>query len=553
MKFINNPLLSDYSIRYKKQIIVSQIVWFVKNIPVWLMPLIAGYIINEISINGMNSNKKIFYTVLLTLVAVLLNILFQYIQVRIQSKVLRKIEKSMKERVLDSLLYNDTITLKKLDNGEFTNLISIDIDNAFIYFKTVYTVIMPVILNIIIAYAIVFLRSKIVFFFYIISFPISVLLTFYTQRKMNELLMEGTLQKENIVKKFCFLFRQHSYVKNHSFESEEKDKFDIDMKKYFRYNHQADTISSVYASIGWITFQVLSLICIYISSILAVRKKISIGEIATYQVLFSLLMNQIVILLNSLPDLVKGDYSLNKLSLFYEQYEYDFEKKLNKISIDHVESIVFNNVNFAYNENEILSNIMFEVKQGELIYIIGESGSGKSTFLKLILGTIKATHGIIKVNGIDINDISLSDYRKKISFLDQQNIMFDGTLKDNFLRYNKNISNQMIIDYLELFDLAELVPKLNYEINASNMTLSGGQIQRICIIRELLRDTDIFIFDEPTSSLDNTMKIKIIETIKKLKYNSIIVIVTHDINIIDENERVVEINKNGITNETYTF
>lgn len=530
-----------YTKKFKFQILISQIVWIIKSIPIWLIPLVAGYIINILTSVNDNVQNKIALVMIITSVLIISNIVFQYLQVKIQSSILRKIENALREDILKSLLFNESREVYKFEMGDYINLVSIDMENIYTFFKTIYTIIIPSIINIFISFVIVFMKSKIVSFFYLISIPICILLNYFTKKRIKSILGQGTIHKDKVIQKSCDLYNIHSYIKTHSLENIEYDDMSSTLHKYCLFFHKADVISATYSSVGWISFQLLSLLCIFIGASLALNKIISIGEIATYQVIFSMLMNQVILILNSYTDVIKGSISLKNLELFLQKFPNDSMPI--KQHIEEIESVSFNKVSFGYKEKNIILDMSFRLTRGNVYYIIGKSGSGKTTLLNILLGIFKPIKGNILVNETNIADINIYGYRQKIAFLEQNNILFNGRLRDNITRYNLFIDEKDIVDYLKLFNLEDLIPKLYSELNINELGLSGGQIQRICIIRELLKKSDIYIFDEPTSSLDKNLKQKIINVIKTKKTNSIVLIVTHDISLIEENDNIINLDK----------
>jgi phospholipid/cholesterol/gamma-HCH transport system ATP-binding protein len=197
--------------------------------------------------------------------------------------------------------------------------------------------------------------------------------------------------------------------------------------------------------------------------------------------------------------------------------------------------IEFNNVTKIFNDEVVLTDLSFRINQGETKIIIGESGCGKSTILKLILGLIKPDSGSIRINGQDISQMSernLVAIRSRIGMVFQEGALFDSlSVRDNvgYRLYEEGLKNDNEIDE----DVAELLGFVGLEdaINKMPAQLSGGMKRRVGIARALAGKPQIVLYDEPTSGLDPITKRTIVELMIKLRdlEGVTTVFVTHDL------------------------
>ena len=195
-------------------------------------------------------------------------------------------------------------------------------------------------------------------------------------------------------------------------------------------------------------------------------------------------------------------------------------------------SIEFEDVTFSYDgKRRVLNNINLEVNKGQLVAIVGESGSGKSTIASLILNSYSATSGKIKVNDINIENISSDDLYKKISLVSTNSYIFNGTILDNLLMGNRNAKDEEIDDALKKSRLDEFINSLkdgvNTNVGEGGNSLSGGQKQRLSLARAILADRDMIIFDEATSNIDVESEEAIWKAIYELAVNKTILVISH--------------------------
>lgn len=192
--------------------------------------------------------------------------------------------------------------------------------------------------------------------------------------------------------------------------------------------------------------------------------------------------------------------------------------------------IRFNDVSFSYNYSSdyIIKNINFTINSGEIVAITGESGSGKTTIAKLLLSLLKCQTGSITIKN---NNDEILNNRDVISYIPQGNTLFSGTISDNILFGNENATDDELYEAMVNSSSLDFIRNLQLGINTvlgeNGLGVSEGQAQRIAIARSLIRKTPIILFDEATSSLDETTECNIISSISKLRNKPTCIIITH--------------------------
>ena len=216
------------------------------------------------------------------------------------------------------------------------------------------------------------------------------------------------------------------------------------------------------------------------------------------------------------------------------------KKPVNAKKITHLDQVEFNDVSFSYNEeNASLRNISLKIKNGETIAFVGPSGSGKTTMVKLLVGLYEASKGKLLLNKIDSRKIDYDDFRRKIGLVSQETQLFAGSIRENLLFVNPNATDKECFEVLKLASVMNIVERggkgLDTRIGEGGIKISGGERQRLAIARALLRNPELIIFDEATSSLDSITEKAITKTIQniiKLKPNLIIVLVAHRLSTV---------------------
>lgn len=207
--------------------------------------------------------------------------------------------------------------------------------------------------------------------------------------------------------------------------------------------------------------------------------------------------------------------------------------------------IEFKNVSFNYqgSDKNVLEDLSFTIEAGEKVAIIGKMGSGKTTVEKLILGLYTPNNGSILFDNIELSQIDPADVRQNISYVSQDVVLFKGTVKDNILYKEQDATDAQIIKAAELSGVSNFVnahPRgFDMEVGERGMGLSGGQKQSIAIARALLMNTPIYMFDEPTNSMDGNEEMKLIKRLKVTLKDKSIILVTHKPALLELVDRII--------------
>ena len=283
-----------------------------------------------------------------------------------------------------------------------------------------------------------------------------------------------------------------------------------------------------------------------------VTRGIMIGDFVLYNNSIKSYGECVLDFFSKFSDLHKQMINLIELQTFFnsdEEYH-----AIHEIQIHNIEKIVFRNVSYCYENNEVIHNISFEIQKGERICMLGKNGSGKSTLIKLIMGLYSDYDGTILVNDIDLKKINKDSYRNCISPLFQEFIKYETTIKNNImygdLKKQFDFSKIMKEYCLEEFIESEN-ERLGYQFN-DGRELSIGQWQKLAIARAVNRSADLYIFDEPNSALDVVTEKKILKRIEDSTEKKISIIIIHRFRKIMNSEYRIMVLKKGVLVEDGT-
>jgi ABC-type multidrug transport system fused ATPase/permease subunit len=287
-----------------------------------------------------------------------------------------------------------------------------------------------------------------------------------------------------------------------------------------------------------------------------VAGNMTIGEITQFILLVGLLMMPIR-RLGMMVNLFSRTASAGQRILEILDTESEVKEKPNAINLGKVKGqVAFDNVSFSYNSlGAALKNVSFEVKPGQLVALLGRSGSGKSTIANLLARFYDVTGGRILIDGTDIRDVTLSSLRRNVVTAQQDVFLFSATIKENIAYGAKDASMDKIVEVAKAAYLHDFIKSLpegyNTWVGERGDTLSGGEKQRLSIARTLLVDPSILILDDSTASVDAETEKLIRQALDRLIRGRTTFIITHRVPII-QNADLILVLDNGELVETGT-
>lgn len=215
--------------------------------------------------------------------------------------------------------------------------------------------------------------------------------------------------------------------------------------------------------------------------------------------------------------------------------------------------ITFDHVSFGYNQEDVIHNVSFTAKQGEITALVGPSGCGKSTLCKLAARFHDVIHGEVQIGGINVNEIAPETLFKNYSIVFQDVVLFNDTIYNNIKIGKENATREEVIAAAKLAQCDEFIDRLpmGYDtiIGENGKTLSGGERQRLSIARAFLKDAPVILLDESTASIDPENETKIQEAIGKLIKDKTVLIIAHKLRSIVECDKIVVLKEGYLVEE----
>ncbi|KOR36612.1 ABC transporter [Planktothricoides sp. SR001] len=283
-----------------------------------------------------------------------------------------------------------------------------------------------------------------------------------------------------------------------------------------------------------LVFVFVQLAVISIGAVMTYRNIITVGTLASFQVLLLGLNSNIISLTFSLPYLIEGIAAMQRISILLAEVP-QVQDAPDAIELPHFsQEIRFENVTFNYSsERKGIDNLSLTIKQGDFVVIVGESGAGKSTIVNLLTRLYDPDKGSILFDGIDLRSCTQKSLREQMGLVSQEVILFNTSIRENIRMGYLEATDEQVETAAKNAEIHEFILTLpqGYDTPVGDRggQLSGGQRQRIALARALVRNPAILILDEATSALDPATEVEIMNTIDHLAKDRTIIMITHRI------------------------
>ena len=486
---------------------------------------------------------------LLIIVVVLsvVSALFSYLQSYLIIELSTKISFDLRQRIMDKILYLPMEKIGENKRGDILSRMTNDIDSlqhgisqSFIQLTTavitlVGVFIMMLSINVIMALATIVLVP--------IAFLVIKFITKHSQSYfLKQLEFKGSLNGQ-----IEETFTGHDIIRAFNQEEISMEKFEKDNNSWFNNEWKSQFFSSLNGPLMNFISNFTYVVIAVLGAVFVLQKAIAVGDILAffqYSQSFTRPIQQITRVMNQIQTAMAASERI------FEFLDLDDEENPSTRKLDTInDNITFEDVSFGYSPNEkIIKNLTFEVKKGQKIAIIGETGAGKTTIVKLLMRFYDIDSGSIKIDGVDIDEYDKHSLRSHVGMVLQDSWLFSDTIKSNIRYGNLEVSDDEIVDaskqvYIDNF-IRQLPDGYETTLNEDSDNISHGQKQLLTIARTILSSKEILILDEATSSVDTRTEKLIQKAIDKLMENKTSFIIAHRLSTIRNADKIIVI-ENG--------
>ena len=290
---------------------------------------------------------------------------------------------------------------------------------------------------------------------------------------------------------------------------------------------------------------IILLFAIYLGTTYIMDKSLTIGSLITFNSLVYYFITPIRTSLDFYKDLF---YVKNSIQRINNLLNYKYEKLDQETNLNISGNIIIKNLEFSYNNRvKIIDDMTLKINNNERVLILGQSGTGKSTLLKILYKYYEIPRDKIYINNYDLNDFSLKDIRKNITYISQNEQLYNDTIRNNII-LERDIDEKTFINICNMTYVNEIIKdnmlSYNYRLEENGANISGGQRQRIILARSLLKESKIIMIDEGLNEIDINLERKILKNIFTYYKDKTMIIVSHRLDNMDLYNKVVRI-ENG--------
>ena len=371
------------------------------------------------------------------------------------------------------------------------------------------------------------------------------------QKLIKEVMEKTVVADASIITAYNETYAGNKTIISYNLENTEINKFDWILKNIFKLRIKMVQKTQWLSPFMHVIVSIGIAAAIGYGSHLILTEKITAGNFVSFITALILLYTPVKNIGNNLNAVQMSFFAIEQIFEKLAIIPSIRNKENAKILSPDYSKIIFKNVNFEYvSQRPVLKNINLEIKKGETIALVGNSGGGKTTIVNLLPRFYDVVSGNIYIDNIDIRDYTLESLRNNISVVFQDNFLFSGTIKENILfgklnATDEEIQNAVKMAYLDDF-LITLKDGINTQIGERGILLSGGQKQRVAIARAFIKNAPIVILDEATSALDNKSEAIVQKAIDNLMKDKTVFVIAHRLSTIQNADRIAVINEGSL-------
>ena len=461
---------------------------------------------------------------------------------RLTVKISTKGSLEIRKSIFNSVINRDYLTYKNLDKGDYTSVLLNDVRqlesnylNPLLMLIGGFTsIVVSVILMLFSNYVLGIIIIIITLFLFFIPLLISGVLM--------KLQKKYSIELTNFTSTINNLFDNHLNIFTKGISSYIYNKFNSSNQNLYESHMDLGKKQSLVETISQISHILITSFAVVISAVFVLNSKISIGELTMFVSLTGTFTSSLSMIFQIVPMIKSMEPIIDKINQ-YSDSKYNQTHIQNQPILDNETfNLKASQLSLKLDENVIFKNIDFDLNEGDKVALVGVNGSGKSMLSYIILGLIRNYQGSIKLNGEEISKLNKNQIYNFISYIPQNPILFDGTIREN-LCFDQKVTDELLIETIKTVGLFDWLLKQSDGIDTKlindNAKLSGGEKQRLLLARSILENKPCIVLDEPDSAIDEEGKEWLMKYITKV--DKTIIMITHSSQKNDMFDDVIKI------------
>lgn len=502
------------------------------------------YISNIIQKNG--ALKALVFVSLLIVIASLLKNGFLYLSKYYLAPMMNGVARDYQQKILKKLIYLPLSFFSNERKGNILSRMTSDVNEVRLSVQHIIVFLFTGPISILVYLAFLIYTSPLLTLFVLVLLPIMGLIITKVSNKLKSSAYLSQQVKGEILNTTEESISGLRIIKAFNAHKKVKRNFSKITDKYFRVMNKVERRIWLASPLSEFMATIIIMAIMYFGGILVLGTNSSLSSevFIAYIVVFSQIIPPAKATINAYYSIQKGLASIQRIEEIINAEDKIVEKD-NPVKINLFQKeIIFDNVNFFYNKDErqIIKNINLKIKKGETIAIVGESGAGKSTLVDLLPRFYDITDGSIKIDDLPIQDLKIKDLRNLFGIVSQTPILFNDTIENNIAFGVENYTGEELINAAKAANAYEFIMEkpegFKSNIGETGGKLSGGQRQRISLARAILKNPDILILDEATSSLDTESEKLVQDALDRIMQNRTAIVIAHRLSTVKNADRI---------------
>ncbi|HDS2162084.1 TPA: ABC transporter ATP-binding protein [Staphylococcus aureus] len=532
---------------YKTRMILGFIMSFLNAIFIALPIFLASQIFNNVVSHKSIYGKDIFNVVIIMIILVLGRFITAYLKSKNQESIAYEMSANERLNIGNKLKNVPLGYFNTHHSNELTTIVTTDLT----FLENFAMKMVDIVINGYILISVLILSLLVVSWQVALLTCIGVLLSFLTiqllENKSKKNAPTYHYAQNQLIEKVVEVIRGIQVIKSFSKENASLRSFNRAVNESKRVNTKIEMQYIPFNLLHLLSLKVTSILIVLVACLLFIHNSIDLPTFIMISI-FSFVIFDSVENINSAAHVLEIiDMTLEDIEKIKSAPELD--KKGKDLTIEN-DDIAFENVNFSYDDKQVIKNVSFDIAANTSTAIVGPSGSGKSTLCHLLLRFYDVNDGFIRIGGIDIKDLKLSSLMSQISAVFQKVYLFNDTIENNILFGNPDATEEEVIRAAKQACCHDFIMKLpdGYKtvLHEKGNNLSGGERQRISIARAILKDAPIIILDEATASIDPENEQLIQTAINELSKGKTVITIAHKLETIKNADQIIVLNEGEI-------
>ncbi|HAR4519961.1 TPA: ABC transporter ATP-binding protein [Staphylococcus aureus] len=532
---------------YKTRMILGFIMSFLNAIFIALPIFLASQIFNNVVSHKSIYGKDIFNVVIIMIILVLGRFITAYLKSKNQESIAYEMSANERLNIGNKLKNVPLGYFNTHHSNELTTIVTTDLT----FLENFAMKMVDIVINGYILISVLILSLLVVSWQVALLACIGVLLSFLTiqllENKSKKNAPTYHYAQNQLIEKVVEVIRGIQVIKSFSKENASLRSFNRAVNESKRVNTKIEMQYIPFNLLHLLSLKVTSILIVLVACLLFIHNSIDLPTFIMISI-FSF------VIFDSVENINSAAHVLEIIDMTLEDNEKiksapELDKKGKDLTIEN-DDIAFENVNFSYDDKQVIKNVSFDIAANTSTAIVGPSGSGKSTLCHLLLRFYDVNDGFIRIGGIDIKDLKLSSLMSQISAVFQKVYLFNDTIENNILFGNPDATEEEVIRTAKQACCHDFIMKLpdGYKtvLHEKGNNLSGGERQRISIARAILKDAPIIILDEATASIDPENEQLIQTAINELSKGKTVITIAHKLETIKNADQIIVLNEGEI-------